>query len=671
MAVIFDLPPELLGLVLSHVDAFPTLNALVRSHSTFHSIYQSYAEHLCRFICIRTGLAEPKTSGAAAALKKEGPWADKTFDDKLDEEELKEVVKAQGTMLGFDEIRSWQDYARARHRADQNWLHGRTRQGVILPNLAGGINVMAIGGGQDFGRYLWRFKLDVAARAIIATGIASATYAYTTTGACAWSCAIPMQPYGHVELSDGYISLAFGDSFAVLRRNDLSVQASSESGPSPRALGAARFQRTSRGHTLGYAMDDIFSTANQGTASKLRAPILLGVTRDASEVHRWDIHKRELCVQLLPVFADPDQLDEGEVTYVELDSRSIFIAGQHSITLWQGLPFSPTPPGQASSPADAVYRTWPPAPPPHFALVAPLVSHEAHYRDPQKHVRWSAVHHDGRDRHLVAISERGTEDGRAKMMWTVDYQNSIWGDNQEVLEQKTVVLVSEHADLVQLAVENDRAVFVASTDSAGISLWLVNLREFEDHADFAQDPPKPICLVPFLPTLVDPSRIEFTSTEIFLPALRSLLRSSPSALPTDADADDYLSDADDPAALYEYALASVPEGKMPLPFKWQTLDGQTLVDYTAFAVDWATEARRLEEDERAPDPTVAEAARVETDVGEVADMKRAWKAVLDRFEDDETRLPYGASDAFLVLRFDEEKDNPVLEAVVVGEAEQE
>lgn len=45
---------------------------------------------------------------------------------------------------------------------------------------------------------------------------------------------------------------------------------------------------------------------------------------------------------------------------------------------------------------------------------------------------------------------------------------------------------------MQLAVENDRAVFITHDDELGAALWLLNLRPFADWADFASDPPQPV-----------------------------------------------------------------------------------------------------------------------------------------------------------------------------------
>ncbi|BGP13716.1 hypothetical protein JCM10213_007104 [Rhodosporidiobolus nylandii] len=646
---LFSLPPELIASILSHLD-LPTLASSFRVNSLFLAVYRQYPNHISRAISIRTGLADVRTGGASARLNAGRAWAEKALTEELEEDELKEVVQSQGTMMAFDEVQTWEEYARARFVADQNWRKGRCSRRLVELDVEGeaGEDVFAPG-------LLWRFKLDAEARLIVATGLAGGCFAYTTSGDLAWSCLIPVDPYPHVELSEGYISLALpGSGFLLLRRSNLPAGGPILLDPGV-AAEAARFVQTYPGHALGYEVECALATPTQCGATKMRFPYLVASTRTASEVCRFDIRSRKMRVNHLNSFANQDVLDEGTVHYIEVDSQTLYLAGQHSFTLWRNFPS-----GAVQHESPAICRTWPPSPPPEFDIVGPVLAEKAHYRDATKHMRWSAVHHDAKDLHLVGICERGMEDGRGKLLWTVDFQKAIWEDEREVLEQKTVVLTTDHADLVQLAVENDRAVFVASSPKTGSSLWLLNLRQFRDHADFSLDPPKPICIAWPLPLLEDPSRVEITSTEIFLPALRSFLVSRTPSVSYNSDGEP---EYDDPSpreleldALFAACEATLPAGKMPLPWKWETLDGQTLADYSGHSVDWSgfqdfTYERDLAEMLR-EDAHDAATGRIRT---ELEEMEHAWDKVKAKAEED-GEPANGGTDAMCVYNFAETEE---------------
>lgn len=127
-------------------------------------------------------------------------------------------------------------------------------------------------------------------------------------------------------------------------------------------------------------------------------------------------------------------------------------------------------------------------------------------------------------------------------------------------------------EISQLSVENDRAVFTVKFD-LGHALFVVPLRPFNSLAEFVSNPPKPICLSYPLPCLSSPSRIESTSTEIFVPILVGLANSS---TPLDLAHERFIKIKSQWA---ELGLNS------PFPMKWQTLDGQTLVDYEKECLD--------------------------------------------------------------------------------------
>ena len=105
-----EVPSDILVLVLSHLD-FPSLSHLVRTHSSFNSVWKSYPEHLSRAICIRNGLADSKTLSAAAPLQAEGWHKRGGLEKEPSPEELEDVIKEQRSMTGaFDGVKTWRDY---------------------------------------------------------------------------------------------------------------------------------------------------------------------------------------------------------------------------------------------------------------------------------------------------------------------------------------------------------------------------------------------------------------------------------------------------------------------------------------------------------------------------------------------------------------------------------
>ncbi|GAA5894561.1 hypothetical protein JCM5296_005131 [Sporobolomyces johnsonii] len=566
-----SLPPELLVQVFSFLD-FPSLANIVRTTRTFHTVAVSYPEHLCRAICIRQGLAGAKTAGAASPLSPEG-LADKALTDELDPEELREVVAQQTSMSeAFKEVDSWSSYARLRWAIDRNWRHGRaTWRPVIALDFA-----EAIRAGLPPIRRFWRFKLDTAAGLIVVTGLLGGYYAFDKSGKLAWSCRLPATHNPHVELSSSHLSMAITGGFWIIWRYTSSPPPASF--PQDMLTQLTPHFHLHNGHEVGYVPHAILTADLTCAATKLRYPTLLATSTDASIAYHWNITDSSL--HMLDTSEFTRKFGEDHVSYVELDGVNTFIAGHHSITIWKN---------HEHAPHARRVTTWPPAPPPNYRLLEPLFP-EPHYRDMGKNPRWSAVHHDGRGRHLVAISQRSWKDEIARLMWTVDYDSTIWSEDREEVEQKTLVLVTEDADLVQLAVENDRAVFVADHPQLGNSLWLLNLRTHNGLSDFVRDPPRPICLAYPLPSLLPPSRVEMTSTEIFVPAWSRLY---PPALPDPSDPT-YRLAAAFRACVVPGAQTTVsdPPSVAPVRFKWQTLDGQTLKNYEDESIKPDTEEFR-------------------------------------------------------------------------------
>ncbi|GAA5925779.1 hypothetical protein JCM1841_006314 [Sporobolomyces salmonicolor] len=594
-----SLPPELLIQVFCFLD-LPSLANMVRTTRTFHTVAASYPEHLCRAVCTRQGLAGAKTGGAASPLAAEG-LADKALTDELDPEELREVVAQQNSMQeAFKTVDCWSSYARLRWAIDCSWRHGRATWCPVTLDVDD-----AVRAGLEAVHLFWRFKLDTIAGLIVVTGLLGGYYAFDMSGKLAWSCRLPAAPFPHVELSSSHLSMSISGRTWIIWRYT--------SSPPPASFAKDMFEqlrphfRLHNGREVGYVPHAVLSADRTCSATKLRYPILLATSDDASTAYHWNITDSSL--HTLDTSRFTQELHEDRASYVELDGVNTFIAGHRSITVWKNQ--------EHASDAGRV-TTWPPAPPPDYRLLQPLTP-EPHYRD-RRDQQWSAVHHDGRGRHLVAISERGREDGIARLMWTVDYDSTIWSEDREEIEQKTLVLVTNDADLVQLAVENDRAVFVAAHRKVGNSLWLLNLRTHKGLSDFARDPPRPICLAYPLPTVMPPSRVEMTSTEIFVPSSSRLY---PPSVPDRSDPAYPLAAAFRACLVPGGAQTTVsdPPSVAPLSFKWQTLDGQTLKNY---------------EDES-----------IKQDSDELRQMERNWRRVC-RLEGD---LPNGGSDSLLSLSF--------------------
>ncbi|BGP29909.1 hypothetical protein JCM10296v2_001661 [Rhodotorula toruloides] len=580
-----SLPPELLAAVLSFAD-FPTLSRSVQTCSTVHDVWKGYQNHLCRLICIRTGLADAQTAAASASLHKDPHWTEKGLSEELDLEELRAVVESQGWMDQHNEITSWKEYARYRFAIHRNWLAGRTHTRVLKPKM------------PQRGARFWRFKLDSKPGFVVVSGLTGGTFAFKADGTLAWSISLPRTAYPHVELSNGFLPINwFHDNYLILRRDDITPvnPVSTSMAVSPTDLAA---MITSAPTEHGYQLDG-FGSFQGCRATKIRYPTFLAADRYANAVFYYDIPNRVPSILNMPSFV----WDEHVVRYVEIDDGLVFIAGLRAITIWR-LP-EVVPPNEVITLPPSARIVWPPDPPQDQLDLASL-SPEPHYRGGE--VDWSAVHHDGCGRHLVATSEDSGASGLGRLMWTTDYRRVLFAGDEDLLEQKTVVLVTDDASVIQLAVENDRAVFITAIHGMGAAVWLLNLRDFDDLADFSRKPPKPICLAWPLPTISEPSRVEMTSNEIYVPVLAGRFLSPEASAPHRRICD-----------AYQRCRDTLPPGKMPIAWRWQRLDGQTLVDYSA-------------------------------EVADESDLQEAWDKV-ERLAMDPADEAGGA-DAFLVFSFD-------------------
>ncbi|GAA6004953.1 uncharacterized protein JCM10292_002573 [Rhodotorula paludigena] len=562
---LLNLPGELRVQILAHLDC-PSLASCIRSHSSFLALYNAYPEHICRAIAIRQRLVTPKTSGAAAAIEKRAPLAVHSLDDDLDYEELRDVVRSQGWIEHGREVQTWKDFARFAHSISRNWRAGRAVQRSIVLDWSG---APADGERDSF----WRFKIDPSPGYLVCTGVTGGYFAFTLDGKLAWSTPFPPSSYAHVECSEGYLPMQFAPAtYAIWRRTDIAPSDSAATSiPASVVELFTRETRLYNSATTGYELDAVFHVPHGCTASKLRYPLFLAASSGAEHVYLWDVRERRL-----RTITPPDLRNEGPglepvVHYVELDDHSIFVAGPGSVVMW--------PHGAALEDDDHdaeeeahTYRFWPPdAPEPlNSAFNAYPHATRAWYRSRDLYTgAWTAVHHDGRGEHLVAISESNDEAGFARLMWTWGYKDAIWGEGEDKLEERTVVLVVQgDLDLVQLAVENDRAVFVAHSDSYGSSLHLLNLESFPSLSAFSASPPSPICLSPLLATLSAPSRVEMTSTAVLVPSLAAI---QPPRAPLA------------PSRTWR-AFSAAQEKALPLRWRWETLEGVPLSQ-------WAGEER--------------------------------------------------------------------------------
>ncbi|GAA6019661.1 hypothetical protein JCM11491_004870 [Sporobolomyces phaffii] len=570
-----DLPSELRLVVLSHLD-LPSLARAVQSHSAFHSVWESYPEHLSRAICIRTGLAGFKTAGAAAPLEPES-WRTPGrgrggggLDDTPDEQELKRVIEGQRSMTGaFDGVRDWKSYTKARWRIDKNWKYGRCEQKLLELDLEA-----ARDEGLEGDEAFWRFKLDPVSGWILVTGVFGGVWAFDKGGQLKWFSLVPRTPYPHVELtyhgSTSYFCTSLGDTTLVVwsYHDPANPGAPRRDVHDPRGIVARLdFHHTSLDpEGRGYRPLASIEIAAGFTASKMRYPHVLFATADTPTVHRWNFVDRAADGARLETDtsrmlhdhgnADGSDFSDRQVSYLELDDDSFFMSGFKSVNVYRW---------------DVGHRRWPPRAPPGYRYLQPLLPFPLYIDgDPNRIRPWLAVHHDSRSRFLVGASCLTTAVASVLSI-TYRYKEAIFSDDREEIEQRTINLRLDGVlGITQLSVENDRAIFVATSDS-GQALFVVPLRPFESLAEFAADPLKPICLAYPLPCLQNPSRLESTSTDVYLPICVPLV----SLDPLDDSGGSHQKFWD-----FREAWAAVrARHTFPFPMRWQTLDAQTLVDY--------------------------------------------------------------------------------------------
>ncbi|GAA5978191.1 hypothetical protein JCM10908_004265 [Rhodotorula pacifica] len=613
---LLELPAELLVAILARCD-FPSLFSLVRCNSQLKAVWDAHAERTTRAICIRHRLADPQSCGAAQSVENALGTALPHPGTRLEAGELQRVVKSQLCMHRTHDITSWLDFARVRHVVQRNWLAGRAKR-KLLPldwrNIDPRFWPLAMPHNQN---QMWRFKLDPEPGYIVATGRIFGVHVFRASdGVRVWGNPAPLVPYAHIELSNGHFATAHGvTQHAIWRRDDLDPDFD------PGSVGRRGLEYTLIGH---------LPTHVRCSATKMRWPYFVAVSHETEEVFRFDLSKSPpdmVTHRMTSFFANgAGGLGEASVHYVEIDARAIYLAGAKSVLLTRY-----DEPGNQQ-------MLWPPDPPVPSAETdaeqenvndVAAASTSASTREAQPstvHYRgvrvdgFAAVHHDGCGEHLVGIA--GESGSRMRLYWTSDYLKTIWSNDRALLERKTVVLTATYLPgcpvaMTQLAVENGRAVFIVQDAELGNSLWLLNLRDFADHADFAAAPPEPICLAWPVPCATDISRVEMTSDEIYVPVVSSMATSATPEIKTRLEA------------------ASEPfKNQLMYDWQWHALDGTVLVDYIARGetLDLSTEEGMEKRD-----------SAVE-----------AYEQLLTVENDDAWHL--GGTDAFLVFSFDGQDD---------------
>ncbi|GAA6060187.1 hypothetical protein JCM10212_005188 [Sporobolomyces blumeae] len=578
------LPADVIVEIATHLD-FASLARLSRVHSKFRSTWRDHEDYVNRVVAIRTGLADTKTCSAASPALAPG-WDDpllvreggaRLASDAL----LVKVIAAQRCISGtFDGVQDWTAFAKLRYKIDRNWTEGRHKRTIIRYDRDTRAGLMRTP--------FWRFKVDPVAKWIVATGVEGGTWAFDVAGSPRWTCIGPTQPYPHVELtyddSTSYLSMSITRQLHIIWR----YEHPSDPPPAPAIddqtsrVFEALSVSTRRFDMRGYAPFRKLSTTRASGATKLRFPYFLATSTDSTTAYRFDLTSDDgspRVLDLTPSFL----VDRGEteVHYAEMDEESIFVNGLCSTVRYSSLDLpSPAPTYQLEP---RLITAWPPDNPPEYRYLAPLVP-EPHYRQNSRLQAREAVHHDANGGHLVSIAivPRGVGEATVSstLVWTCDYKRTLSSTDPEEIEQRTIVLVMDDVRMTQLSVENGRALFTAEHDELGTALFLVPLRRFSSLADFARDPPRPICLYHPLPLTGSPARIESTSTDVFVPInvrlankMRPVWGPAPELRPDDGTVED------------EYGRPLVDRDfDFPFPCRWQTLDGQTLVDYEQASV---------------------------------------------------------------------------------------
>lgn len=356
---------------------------------------------------------------------------------------------------------------------------------------------------------------------------------------------------------------------------------------------------TSDGGAVAYVPFCVLSPPTPCLATKARFPLLAAVGHGTHEVYLFNLAEGRLqsTIDISALF-DNDAFRDPFATYVELDEQHVYVSGRLSTSIW-------THQGQSVG-------TLPPSPPLALAR-GPVGTRGRFYRDPStnRFVQWSAAHHGTGGKDFVAVTLSGA------LLWTPKQREVLRDGSRDAIQAGSVVLqmvrlsrcffvgrlptnfhrrlLLKPRPIVQLSVENGRAVFITQVRRSEVlerqreesdpnlqspsnrcGLWLINLRPFDSLDDFRRDPPQPvrsvsalppffllltlplqICLCYPLPALFTPSRVEATSTCIFVGGQSCF----------------------GPDGLLDRTFAELPkreEGGLPSSYSWYTLDGEVL-----------------------------------------------------------------------------------------------
>ncbi|KAK4699553.1 hypothetical protein P7C70_g6707, partial [Phenoliferia sp. Uapishka_3] len=502
----FPLPPEVSLLILANL-SISSLAAFRQTSKAAASLVASSSDMIYRSIAFRTFPRESSSSATGLSLCQLAPTA--TFDA----EELTRVIAQQHAMgRTYDGCTTWTDFVKRRVILDHNWENGSARieWRKLSPSLPNGIH---------------RFKLDPeacdGAGAIVTSGVAGGYQAYDAqSGEELWRSADPDSPYPHVELSQGYLVMADDPSinkYTIWRRDTITS-------PSPLidSIAAARLvERCSRGASssirpkVGYHPFCTFISPGTCYATKFRFPLLVGASTHTQKIYIWDVPVGRLVNTIdisrlfdvgIPAHFDP------AINYIELDDEVVYIVGARSVTTWQrdgGVLLDTLPP----------HRT----------------EHERGdqtglYRDIAAEIMGRAVlHHGTAGETVVLASEAGL------LAWAPRWRE-LQGDGMRKFENDVYIFHTDER-VIQLCVENNRAVFITEDPSGCYALWLLNLDFPGSVSAFMSKPPRPvrtsyrfdecvlahfsfpqICVCFPLPTFLEPSRVEMTSDAIFVGA---------------------------------------------------------------------------------------------------------------------------------------------------------
>ncbi|GAA5948287.1 hypothetical protein JCM3765_001352 [Sporobolomyces pararoseus] len=413
----------------------------------------------------------------------------------------------------------------------------------------------------------------------IVTGYEGGIFAFDKTGQLLWYSLVPGQRQGRLELtyddSTSYVSVNYGrQAFLVWKLHDPS--STFETSPPPLPLNLPDHVRAALANRFG-SLDSSgkgfypycwLEAPSPFQATKLRFPQFICSSEDSRTISIWNIKEPQTSrtdVDIGTRFID--QLEEEGVQYLDFDSENVFVAGKKSIVVFK-------PAFSRDGDIMKYQITWPPSMARQESLSTPAFS--THYRQSSTNLNWTAVHHDSKSNHLCAITSE-TVFAPSKLLWTCDYNRTIWSGNSEEIAQKTVVLAVESDGNTRLSVENDRVSFVAAKRGV-TALITIQLRSFSTLDGFAADAPQPVCLNYPLFFSRGPLTIESSSTDTYLPHQIDL--SQDSRFPEVA------------SAITRYSsLWRQFSRSLPFTMRWESLDGRVLKDYEAESL---TESEALE-----------------------------------------------------------------------------